>query len=431
MALKKVKFEKDEEVIFDDAVIYKRGEYWQMRIWLKKESKYARFTLKTRNKSTAIDKAKLHYHALMAQQLAGKTYFSITTKIGVEMYLAEREKDVAAGIIVKGRFSVIRTQLNHWLNIVGKDTKLKELERTECENYFFDRTKTKKSIPVSQSTVENEQSIINAMMKWLYKRGETYIDGFDFKKLKRIDKGVDENRRATFTDAEVNSIKAVLTEYIKDAEADIEATGNLSKAITGYYLGFSLISGLRRGEQLQLRWCDVVDIEHGEARSKKRSGNKFDLIQITVRGESSKVRKTRKLVVKDSGYFSGLLLLKSRQLGNGATEATARKLLGEQLMFSTNGTSSLTPRAIGYHFDRIMQLAAITDLDKRDLVPYSFRHYFITQRVNSNLPPAAVAEMCGTSITQIEKTYYHTTAEKMVSNALADYTYIDGMLVPK
>ena len=47
------------------------------------------------------------------------------------------------------------------------------------------------------------------------------------------------------------------------------------------------------------------------------------------------------------------------------------------------------------------------------------------------MPPAALAEMCGTSITQIEKTYYHTTAERMVSNALADYTYVDGMLVPK
>jgi hypothetical protein len=39
--------------------------------------------------------------------------------------------------------------------------------------------------------------------------------------------------------------------------------------------------------------------------------------------------------------------------------------------------------------------------------------------------------MCGTSITQIEKTYYHTTEEKMVSNALADYDYVDGVLVPK
>jgi hypothetical protein len=87
--------------------------------------------------------------------------------MGVDMYLEERKKDVEAGIIVKGRFSVIRTQLNHWLDIIGKDTKLKELERTDCENYFLERTKTKKNIPISQTTVENEQSIINAMMKCL------------------------------------------------------------------------------------------------------------------------------------------------------------------------------------------------------------------------------------------------------------------------
>ena len=39
--------------------------------------------------------------------------------------------------------------------------------------------------------------------------------------------------------------------------------------------------------------------------------------------------------------------------------------------------------------------------------------------------------MCGTSITQIEKTNYHTTEEKMVSNALAGYDVKDGMLIPK
>ena len=184
MALKKVNFNEDEEALFDNAVIYKRGEYWHMRMWLPKEHKYARFSLKTRNKSTAKDKAELHYHELKVLEKSGKTYFSKTTKMGVEMYLEERKKDVEAGIIVKGRFSVIRTQLNHWLDVIGRDTKLKELERTDCENYFLERTKTKKSIPISQTTVENEQSIINAMMKWLHKRNETYITGFDFKKLK-------------------------------------------------------------------------------------------------------------------------------------------------------------------------------------------------------------------------------------------------------
>lgn len=427
MALKKVKFEKDEEAIFDEAVVYKRGEYWQMRIWLKKEQKYARFTLKTRNKSTAIDKAKLHYHELMAGQLAGKTYFSITTKKGVEMYLAEREKDVTAGIIVKGRFSVIRTQLTHWLNIIGKDTKLKELERTDCENYFLDRTKNKKSIPVSQSTIENEQSIINAMMKWLFKRGETYIDGFDFKKLKRIDKGLDENRRASFDDDEITRINSTLKDYVKEAEADLGGNGNLVKAITGYYLGFSLITGLRRGEQLQLTWSDVDELDRAESRAKP-----FELIKLTVRGSTSKVGKTRKFVVKDSkGYFNGILRLKRKLKKTSLGELEFKASLANELIFSSNGTSPITPRAIGYHFDKIMELAKIENLGIRDLVPYSFRHYFITQRVNSNLPPASVAEMCGTSITQIEKTYYHTTEAKMISNALKDYDYVNGMLVPK
>ncbi len=426
MALKKSEFKENEEAIFDNAVIYKRGEYWHMRMWLPKEHKYARFSLKTRNRSTAKDKAELHYHELKVLEHTGKTYFSKTTKMGVEMYLEEREKDVAAGIIVKGRFSVIRTQLNHWLSVIGRDTKLKELERTDCENYFFERTKTKKSIPISQTTVENEQSIINAMMKWLHKRGETYIDGFDFKKLKRVDRGAEENRRGSFEEHEVDAIKAALAEYIGEAEKDIEVAGNYSKAVTGYYLGFSLISGLRRGEQLQLRWCDVEDMEHEEARRQP-----FDLIKITVRGETSKVRKTRKLVVKDSGYYVGLMRLKGRVAGEKVKESKLRTWLGQQLMFTTNDTTSITPRAIGYHFDRVLERAGITHLDKRDLVPYSFRHYFITQRVNSHLPPAIVAEMCGTSITQIEKTYYHTTEAKMVSNALADYDYVDGVLVPK
>ena len=158
----------------------------------------------------------------------------------------------------------------------------------------------------------------------------------------------------------------------------------------------------------------------------------FDLVRITVRGETSKVKRTRKLVVKDIGYYYfRLMRLKKKVTGSKIKEQELRASLGDKLVYSTNDKTPITPRAIGYHFDKILELAGISHLDKRDLVPYSFRHYFITQRVNSHLPPSIVAEMCGTSILQIEKTYYHTTEEKMVSNALADYDYVDGVLVPK
>ena len=73
----------------------------------------------------------------------GKKYFSLTAKEGVKKYVAQREKDVEAGLIVEGRLGTVKTHLEHWLDFIGRDTKLKEMERTDCENYFYERTKTK------------------------------------------------------------------------------------------------------------------------------------------------------------------------------------------------------------------------------------------------------------------------------------------------
>jgi len=187
----------------------------------------------------------------------------------------------------------------------------------------------------------------------------------------------------------------------------------------------SLMTGLRRGEQLQLRWRDISEFEH------KANGRDYSLVKITVRGETSKVRKTRQFVIKDHDYFDGLFKLLQPRFVKSQTDFGKKAKFADALIFSTNGSTAITARAIGYHFDKVLEIAEINDADKRGLVPYSFRHYFITQRVNSNLTPTAVAEMCGTSCAQIEKTYYHTTEAKMISNALADYYVKDGMLVPR
>ena len=429
MPLKKQTFNADEIEIYDEAVVYKRGEYWQMRMWLGKEKKYARFSLRTRNRDTAIDKAKKYYHELMAQQLAGKTYFSKTTKQGVEEYLKQRALDVEAELIVKGRYGTIKTHLEHWLDFIGRDTKLKELERTDCENYLHSRTKTKKKINVSQTTVANEQSTINAMLSWLYRRNETYIEAFDFKPLKRIDRGDEALRRSTFTDEEVIVIKQELEKYITEAKGNVDEEGNMSKVINGYYLLISIITGLRRGEQLQLKWSDIKWLEKnvkGQAED-----DTYSLVKITVRAETTKVRKTRHFVVKDWEYFDDLFKLLQPRYVKANKENKKIKAFGDTFVFSANGMSMLTPRAIGYHFDKMVELAEIKDTDTRDLVPYSFRHYFITDRINRGATPTQVAETCGTSTAQIEKTYYHTSEAKMITNALPQFEYKDGLLIPK
>jgi integrase len=359
----------------------------------------------------------------MANQFAGKSYYSITTKAGVELYLEWKKKQIG-NKIKEGRFGTINTHLEHWLKFIGKDTKLKELAITDGDDYYHERTKSREK-GANQTTVENEQSTINAMVKWLHSRELTNIRTIDFPKLKTLDKGKDSNRRSLFEDAEILAIDKVLWGYIKDAEANINHSTNLVKALCGYFLGIAMITGLRRGEQLQLTWNDVYEMEVEESRTRT-----IELIKITVRGETSKVGNTRKFVVKDYGYFLGLLMLQARRIDAKAKEVNGRELVLNDLLFKSVGITAITPRAILFHFDKVLKEAKIINVKTRNIVPYSFRHTFITKRVNSGLPIASVAEMCGTSITQIEKTYYHTTEAKMISNALADYEYKDGLLVP-
>ena len=69
MALKKHKFTEGEIAIFDEACIYKRGEYWQFRMWLPKENKYACKSLCARSEATAIEKGKAAYLEIYANLL--------------------------------------------------------------------------------------------------------------------------------------------------------------------------------------------------------------------------------------------------------------------------------------------------------------------------------------------------------------------------
>ena len=54
MVSKKKRFGDDEIAIFDDGCIYKRGDHWHFRLWLNAENKYARKSLGTTHRATAL-----------------------------------------------------------------------------------------------------------------------------------------------------------------------------------------------------------------------------------------------------------------------------------------------------------------------------------------------------------------------------------------
>jgi integrase len=272
-------------------------------MWLEKDHRYYRKSLRTTNQSTAIQAAKNQYHQIHADSQSGKTQFSLTTKQGVEIYIEHRKKDVETGAIVKDRLGTIQTHLAHWLNFIKKDTKLKELQRTDSEDYILNRTKTNKKLPASQTTIKNEQSTINAMMKYLFKRNETNIDSFDFRKLARIDSNDDAIRRSTFTTEEAAEFEAATHQYLAKVENDLDDDKNLIKFICCYYYLIGMLSGLRTGEHRQLKWSDLSWEEHTATNEQTKKQSKISIVKFKIRPETSKWRKSRTFEITDKGYL--------------------------------------------------------------------------------------------------------------------------------
>lgn len=238
-------------------------------------------------------------------------------------------------------------------------------------------------------------------------------------------------------------IKNVLSNYVLEPAEDKNDKNNATKAICGHYLALSLLTGMRRGEMLQLQWKHV-SLKDSDMEMKIKGKYVDAIFFITVPGAISKVRRTRQFMVEDDRYLAGLFLAAAKRVKFPSapriyTHTNAHNflsqheavmpLVSDDLIFSIDGEAAVTPRAIDIHFHRVLQLAKIENVIERGIVPYSFRHSFITHKVNSGVNLMTVAEMAGTSVAQIEKTYYRTTKDKMRSNALMDYNFDEGLLV--
>ena len=411
MVLRKHKNAQNEIKIFDEAIIHKRGDVWHFRMWLTREQKYVRKSLQTTNADVATDRAKKLYLSLFAEQEAGKTYYSLTVEQGVQRYLKNREGDVAAKLIVPQRLVTIRSHLQHWQDFIGRTTKLRDLTIHSCENYFIFRT-TQSAVRGKQVTIENEQSSINACMKYLFKEGLVHVPAFEFRKLPKIDRKNDDVRRATFSNDEYYAMVKYMRDYTARRKHQLDDETYRLRMLMRHWVLVAANSGMRVGEQRQLRWSDV-DLETHEVGREKHL-----LARIRIRKEITKVRLSRNFLCRGGTYF---------QRWKRIQQPTS----GSDLVFSIDGKEEFSKRTFNAHFHKIVAGAGIKNAKQRGIVPYSLRHFMITQRVLSGLSYSDVAEMCGTSSPQIENTYNHLNDERRLTNAVATYTRTkDGLIVP-
>ena len=168
MVLKKQHLAENEKLIFDGTFIYQPGKYAHFRMWLPKENMYACKSQRSLSETSAIKKGKTAYLEIYDTFQQCKTYFSIPSKEIVEKHLSFRMRDVEFRHIVTGQHTIFAFYLKYFLGHIGKDTRLKEIERTDYKNYFYHGYKATNGY-VKQLIIKTKQNIFNALSKFLYK----------------------------------------------------------------------------------------------------------------------------------------------------------------------------------------------------------------------------------------------------------------------
>ena len=109
MALKKQQFAEGEIAIFDEACIYKRGEYWQFRMWLPKENKYARKSLP---QDGSIEIGHINYSPLLQKTREGTEAMYLMMKWAFESGYRRYEWKCNA-LNTKSRYAAQRLGLSY------------------------------------------------------------------------------------------------------------------------------------------------------------------------------------------------------------------------------------------------------------------------------------------------------------------------------
>ena len=99
-------------------------------------------------------------------------------------------------------------------------------------------------------------------------------------------------------------------------------------------------SGLRVGEQMQLKWSDVKVEAH-----KDKTGEPVRLARIHVRAETSKVRTSRIFLCLNGHYFE-------------RWQATVGHSDIENNIFSVDEVKPITKHSLLQHFKRMVELPA-------------------------------------------------------------------------
>jgi integrase len=237
----------------------------------------------------------------------------------------------------------------------------------------------------SQSTVGNVNHALQEVNRIAIEKG--WITDFDKPTLSK--RGFEEGaREPAFTWDEVEKMQSIMSDEW------VSASDTTNRRLLRFYVALLATSGIRPGGEIET-------LVEGQFQKEKNR------ILITIKKNQAKYKKARTATCVNGSFDMKLLIddiVKWR-----AENWKSTRDIKESSIFANPATGrvpSLDRKLAEFLKDHNLTRDPVTGMDR---VPYSFRHFAITQALLDGNDTQTVCKIFGTSSAMIEKYYSHVT----------------------
>jgi integrase len=389
------------------------GDVWQFEMKIKgerydtsKKTKYLRRSLKTKKLEEAQRLGKELWIEVLGKVEAAQPIFSPSTSVLVNMFLEVKKSEVGINKTM-GRYQTIRTQLGWYLEFVGADEKITDVDRNIWDGYYRFRRTHKPE--VTDMTLSNEKSTIRSLYRWAIRLEylpQRYLPEFPPLSAEAI-------KRRALTVEEWRTIY----EHMRSKKwTNVKNPKMVEQRRFVYWFVLVLGNlGCRFGEARRLTWNNVKKIQKVEV-----DGRDQTQVTISFLKSQTKNKKARTAIGRRGDVFRTI------QRHSNFTKPT-------DYVFVDNDTGDQISREVYYnHWHAMLEETGLQERSVESLSFYNIRHFFATQRLYSGANPYALAKTMGCGIQYIWDHYGQVDVEKMAKDLTKQVNYDkDGMVVIK